>query len=44
LNIYFFSSFSQNIPAPNMGTGELELVRSGLDDTIHIAYQQMSER
>jgi glutamate dehydrogenase (NAD(P)+) len=26
------------------GAGELELVRSGLDDTIRIAYQQMSER
>jgi glutamate dehydrogenase (NAD(P)+) len=26
------------------GTGELELVRSGLDDTMRIAYQQMSER
>lgn len=35
---------SQNVPAPDMGTGELELVRSGLDDTMRIAYQQMSER
>ena len=26
------------------GAGELELVRSGLDDTMRIAYQQMSER
>ena len=26
------------------GAGELELVRSGLDDTMRIAYQQMSQR
>ena len=26
------------------GAGELELVCSGLDDTMRIAYQQMSER
>ena len=26
------------------GAGELELVRSGLDDTMRITYQQMSDR